>query len=171
MWLYAATCICKHCPEQSVKVYANALAFQFWGSGFGFRVHEFKNMRTLHMHTWKLVPHAHAHLGAVAFCTCTLGREFPSTVLSAVATLLKQERYSCKNLAIHRQRFSHICSAYALSNTWPRQAGGDKCRMDVLNAHHCLQPMPLGINCSLFQNILHTVPRMQQSLLVHGHWP
>ena len=105
------------------------------------------------MHTWKLVPHAHAHLGAVAFCTCTLGREFPSTVLSAAATLLKQERYSYRHLAINRQRFPHICLAYALSNTWPRQAG-DKCRMDVLNAHHCLQPMPLGINGLLFQKHL-----------------
>ena len=101
------------------------------------------------MHTWKLVPHAHAHLGYVAFCTCTLGREFPSTVLSVAATLLQQERYSCKHLAIHRQRFL-TCVWHMQFPTHGPDKQGDKCRMDVLNAHHCLQPMPLGINCPLF---------------------
>ena len=114
----------------------------------------------MHMHTWAPLPCAHAHLGENSLPPyfqllplCSSKKGIAAGIWQSIGKL-----------------FPHICLAYALSNTWPRQAR-DKCRMDVLNAHHCLQPMPLGINCPLFQNILHTVPRMQQSLLVHGHWP
>ena len=121
MWLYAATCIGIHYPEKCGSRCQCAgipvLGLRVQGS-------RFKMCPPCTCTLWKLVPHAHAHLGSVAFCTCTLGRECPSTVLSAAATLLKQERYNSRHLAINWQRFPHICFAYALSNTWPRQAGG-----------------------------------------------
>ena len=95
----------------------------FGVGGSGFRVHDLNNAHCTYT-LGKPVPHAHAHLGAVAFCTCTLGRECPSTVLSAAPLCLGKNRYGCMHLAIHRQIFPHMCLACALSNTWPRQAGG-----------------------------------------------